>query len=207
MIPGNSIIRKCPSCEGSIRQRTLMSGNTIGARFWTDGKMEAPMLPSYPPLVRCPHCNGLLWLPSAEEIGTEPPFESGIPGIDDPPDPTEQDLLEALKVPPAGAHDREMFIRIQAWHAANDTVRQDGHADVAFSPEMQSNMEDLFRLLDPGNPDQRIMKAELARELGRFEEAEYLLDYAFRDDRMVTVRLIRDLALERDRTVAEVTGG
>lgn len=35
MVPGESIVRRCPSCEGSIRQRTLASGNTFGARFWT----------------------------------------------------------------------------------------------------------------------------------------------------------------------------
>jgi hypothetical protein len=33
-----------------MAQRTLASGNTIGARFWTDGKMEAPMLPDQPAL-------------------------------------------------------------------------------------------------------------------------------------------------------------
>lgn len=113
MVPGESMIRRCPSCDGSIRQRILMSGNTFGARFWTDGKMDAPMLPSYPPLVRCPHCDTLLWLPAAEKIGTEPPGAAERPGIEDPPDPTEQDLLEALRTPPVGAQDREMFIRIE----------------------------------------------------------------------------------------------
>jgi len=207
MVPGESIVRWCPSCEGSIRQRTLASGNTFGARFWTDGKMEAPMLPSYPPLVRCPHCGVLLWLPSAEEIGTESPFapfESETPSIEDPLNPTEQDLLEALGTPPTGACYKELFIRVEAWHAANDARRRDVHAGVSFSPEAEANMTDLFRLLDPTDPEQRIMQSELVRELGLFDETERLLDFPFEEDHIPTVRLIRDLALQRDRSVAEV---
>ncbi|MEJ7843467.1 MAG: hypothetical protein WKF95_17015 [Rubrobacter sp.] len=206
MVPGESIVRRCPSCEGSIRQRTLASGNTFGARFWTDGKMEAPMLPSHPPLVRCPHCGVLLWLPSAEEIGTESPFESETPGIENPLNPAEQDLLEALSTPPNGARDKELFIRIKAWHATNDTERRECPADVSFSPEAEANIEALFRLLDPTTAlKQRIMKAELARELGRFDETKRLLDFPFEEDHMPTVRLIRDLAFQGVRSVAEVS--
>lgn len=206
-VPGESIIRRCPSCEGLIRQRTLASGNTFGARFWTDGKMEAPMMPSYPPLARCPHCGTVLWLPAAEKIGTEPPGEAEMPGIEDPPDPTEQDLLEASRTPPVGAQDREMFIRIEAWHAANDPRRQDGHANVTLSPESEANMKALSRLLATEDPEQRIMKAELAREMGLFDETERLLDFPFKEDLIPTVRFIRKLALEQDRSVAEVIYG
>lgn len=204
MVPGESIIRRCPSCEGSIRQRTLASGNTFGARLWTDGKMDAPMLLSYPPLVRCPHCGTLLWLPAADEIGTEPPGQAETPGIEDPPDPTEQDLLEASRTPPVGAQDEEVFIRIEAWHAANDPRRQDGHADVRLSSESIANMEALSQLLDQENPEQRIMKAELAREMGLFDETERLLDFPFEEDLVPTVGFIRRLALEQDRSVAEI---
>jgi len=48
MVPGELIIRRCPSCEGSIRQRIFASGNTFGAQLWTDSKMEAPVLTSWP---------------------------------------------------------------------------------------------------------------------------------------------------------------
>lgn len=204
MLPGKSIIRRCPSCESSIRQRTLASGNTFGGRLWTDGKMEAPMLPNYPPLVRCPHCSVLLWLPSAEEIGTEPPFESEMPGIEDPIDPAEQDWLDVLEMPVIEAQAGELFIRIEAWHAANDPGRQDGNADISISSEAETNMEEVSRLLDTEDPRQRIMKGELARELGRFDEAEHLLDFPFEEPHLVIVRLIRNLTLRGERSVVEV---
>ncbi len=162
------------------------------------------MLPRYPPLVRCPHCATLLWLPAAEEVGTEHPSEVGTPGVEDPPTPTVEDLLEASRTPPAAAQGEEVFIRVEAWHAANDPQRRDPRADSPRSPESEANMEVLSLLLDSQDPEQRIMKAELHRELGLFDEAERLLDFPFEEDLAPAARFIGKLTLERDRRVAEV---
>jgi len=40
MLPGTTIIKQCSECSGYITQETIVSGNTIGAVIWTDGKME-----------------------------------------------------------------------------------------------------------------------------------------------------------------------
>ncbi len=165
------------------------------------------MLPRYPPLVRCPHCAALLWLPAAEEVGTEHPGETGTPGVEDPPTPTVEDLLQAARMPPAGAQDEEVFIRIEAWHAANDPQREHPGADPTRSPESEANMEALSLLLDQEDPEQKIMKAELHRELGLFNEAERLLDFPFEEELAPAARFIRKLTLERDRRVAEVVHG
>jgi hypothetical protein len=146
----------------------------------------------------------LLWLPAAEEVGTEHPGEAGTPGVEDPPTPTAEDLLEALRAPPAGVQDEEVFIRIEAWHAANDPQRRDPSADPPHSPESEANMEALSRLLDSKDPEQRIMKAELHRELALFDEAGRLLDFPFGEDLAPSARFIGKLALEQDRRVAEV---
>ena len=63
MTPGPTLIMKCSSCDGHFQLRTIASGNTLRAKFWTDGKMEAPMLPSVPAAGSCPHCNSMVWLP------------------------------------------------------------------------------------------------------------------------------------------------
>jgi hypothetical protein len=55
MLPGPNVIRQCNHCQKPFTEPTLMSGNTFGATFWTDGKQEAPMLPDMPWLVKCPH--------------------------------------------------------------------------------------------------------------------------------------------------------
>ncbi len=63
--PGPTIVRECPKCRVPIEEPTMASGNTIGARFWSDGKMVAPMLPNYPWLVKCSKCKHLFWVDEA----------------------------------------------------------------------------------------------------------------------------------------------
>ena len=56
MIPGLPEYIKCPSCGAYQLRGTLMSGNTVGARYYSDGKSIAPMLPEFPVFVRCHEC-------------------------------------------------------------------------------------------------------------------------------------------------------
>lgn len=65
-------------------------------------------------------------------------------------------------------------------------------------------METLVGLLDSNDQRQRVMKAELHRELGLFDEAERLLEFPFDEDLAPFARFIGKLALEQDRRVAEV---
>jgi hypothetical protein len=69
MTPGPTIIRECSACGKHISQHTIGSGNTFGARFWTDGKRDAPMFPDQPWLVRCQHCGTLVWIDEQTQIG------------------------------------------------------------------------------------------------------------------------------------------
>ena len=48
MLPGPTLIIACPACKAEHLLPTLASGNTLGARYWTDGYCEAPMLPEIP---------------------------------------------------------------------------------------------------------------------------------------------------------------
>ena len=125
MMPGETIYRECPSCDGLLAQQTLLSGNTIGARYWTDGKMDAPMLPHYPALVRCAHCQHLLWLPEAplHPFEAPPQMFRNVEGAQNPIAPTENDYLEAIDSGLAPDKEREIYCRLGAWHVFNDARR------------------------------------------------------------------------------------
>lgn len=56
MIKDNSKIVKCPYCGAKKELLSLVSGNTIGATQWSDGKMVAPMLPRVSPVQKCAQC-------------------------------------------------------------------------------------------------------------------------------------------------------
>ena len=46
----------------------MASGNTFGAKFWPDGKMDAPMMPDYPAYVGCPHCEANFWVDDSKVV-------------------------------------------------------------------------------------------------------------------------------------------
>jgi hypothetical protein len=75
MLPGKDRIIQCPYCEQQFRQQTLMSGNTFGAKIWTDGKQEAPMLPEAIVLSFCDKYNQYFWVEEAELIDEIDPWE------------------------------------------------------------------------------------------------------------------------------------
>ena len=45
MIPGPDQVLQCPACGAALLQPTIRSGNTLDAVHYTDGYMDAPMLP------------------------------------------------------------------------------------------------------------------------------------------------------------------
>jgi hypothetical protein len=71
----------------------------------------------------------------------------------------------------------------------------------AFSKEQVENLDALSALFDESLPGHRILKAEIARELGKFDECLLLLSYQFEPDYDWTVGFLRKLVEEKVRAV------
>lgn len=204
--PGPDIIRECPQCKTPLAQRTMMSGNTFGARFWTDGQMLAPMSPDRSWLVKCPQCGTLFWVDEAKELGKRAGWyqHNEWPLAPEPMLPSEADFLSflsAAKLPER----KELYARQRAWWAANDAFRMATNATVSFSPAQEANLHALADILDDKDPDQRIKKAEIYRELAKFEECLKLLAQPFGEDHHKKgAAFIRKLAEQRSRLVHEI---
>jgi hypothetical protein len=56
MFPGPDNVIECPNCKAFGWYPTLLSGNTFGARRWTDSRMVAPMLPRPPAVTKGDEC-------------------------------------------------------------------------------------------------------------------------------------------------------
>ena len=69
MLPETDIVIACPYCEAQARVFQLLSGNTMGAITWTDGWMDAPMLPRAPRIARCAACRRIYWVAMAAPLG------------------------------------------------------------------------------------------------------------------------------------------
>lgn len=166
MLPGPMLIKRCDACDGLFKQRTLTSGNTCGATFWTDGKMGAPMLPRTPLLIRCPHCSSILWTKSLREVDSYPTYRGFLIFEDDEAvgnskraaierkEKAYESLpffalatFEDLNAFADGAglsSEEELIVRRQAWLTGNDSRR---HSD---SPSPLTSGEEAIFL---GIPD------------------------------------------------------
>ena len=196
-------IRECPHCKAHVVQEDTLSGNTIGATYWTDGKREAKMLPNHPWLAKCPVCAGLFWVDETVEVDTG--FDAAK-GKQQVLAPSEKELLGFL-TGPALPRDKELYVRVTAWRSANDAWRRVPNATSAFSKEQTQNLHALSAMLDETEPNQRILKAEIAREMGEFEKCLRLLSHPFDKDYDHAAGFIRKLAEEKTRGVRQFLPG
>jgi hypothetical protein len=187
------IVRECPHCKAHVVQEDTLSGNTIGAKIYTDGKREAKMLPDHPALVKCPTCGGLFWVEEAVKVDMGFDAAKGKLQVIALSAKEIQDFLEV----PALPKDKEIYLRLRAWWAANDVWRWVPNPKPAFTPEQVKNLDALSALFDESLPGHRILKAEIAREMGRFDECLLLLSYQFEPGYDWAVGFIRKLAEEK----------
>lgn len=216
MLPGPNQIVACPHCEALAQYGTLISGNTFGARVWTDGKQIAPMLPHPPAVAKCRHCAECYWLADAREVGTIDPWgdESNqsdpiwraAPEVEEP---SETDFYVALNKGLANDDQQERELRILAWWRRNDVYRDGvrGAKQTTLTEEGRRNLVELVRMLDEADESDRIMKAEALRELGEFKAAGEILDRVTSEEYAAVVRQLRQLCDNRDPCVNELQFG
>ncbi len=166
MIPGPHRLYRCLHCQNLFARRTLISGNTFGAQFRSDGQMRAPMLPQTPPLVACPHCHHLFCMLDAEH-------ETECQGQQcrDVPFYGQATLAQCLEYV---QQDRpfQQLLRLYAWQRANDERMQ---APRALTDAETANLQALLPLLDERVDVEAMLKAEALRELGLFAQAAQVL--------------------------------
>lgn len=174
MLPGPNYIYKCPNCGNLLTVGSLMSGNTFGAKIFSDGKRIAPMLPDFPDLTKCKKCNTIFWLSKLKEIGT---YEWGdnINQEWQKADHAEfleiEDYYSALINGIAENTKEELIVRRLIWWAYNDRKRAGKEIFFDESDELRwvENVQKLITLLDQSDNNQKIMIAEISRNLGDFE--------------------------------------
>lgn len=208
-------IIQCPGSDEVRQVWSLNSGNTLGAVFWSDGFRIAPGLPDFPQITRCAPGAPMFWVASARVLGH---LQAGLHGED----PTwvaapvvralaGEEFLEALAAGLGDTPQRERYLRLRAWWSANAGFRQvgtpaatPGMSDFPSGSPARANLEALAPLLDEDQLPDRLLKAELMRQLARFDEAQALLPTEPPQDAGARARwsLIRERLAARDARVA-----
>jgi len=162
MVIGPDKFYKCPACGNTLKNRSILSGNTCGATFYSDGRRVAPMLPDIPNLTKCPSCNTILWLSDLQELEQkEVPYAEHLELTD---------LWRALETNDAvdkrEKRLQEIFIRHRIWWEYNKNNQLKKSEEATW----HENCLALLELLDVDNNDHRCMAAELHRNLENFSQ-------------------------------------
>jgi hypothetical protein len=177
-------------------------------RFWPGGHFIHKTFFPRPEKGRIPTPNrqryhGLFWIDEAKELDVG--FEAAE-GKQKVMGPSEKEMLNFL----AGQglpKDQEIYLRMRCWWNANDAWRWVPSPKTAFSPEQVKNLKALSALLDDSDQDRRIFMAEIARELGNFDECLLLLSCRFDKGYDRAVGFIKKLAAEKVRAVKAFAPG
>jgi len=174
MIPGPNYLYKCPVCGNKVQKGSLLSGNTFGAKLYSDAKRVAPMLPVFPLISRCKNCDTIFWLDETSEDGT---YEGHWQEYSDSAEPEYADFLSiheyrtAIEQGLARNNTEQIYLRQNLWWLYNDRARENKEMFAVDGDESlyAENCKQLLSLLDPNNLNQKIMSAELNRNIGKFE--------------------------------------
>ncbi len=188
MLPGPTIIIKCPHCGQHAKRETLLSSNTFGASLWSDCKQIAPMHPEFPKIVLCSQCNQFYWVEDAKEVDSiwykyrtefveKEKKWAAISFIDFP---TYQEYQKSLDSDAIRNRTEEIYVRVQLWWLFNDHFRGNNSLINLFPNRYSNfnkvNIEKLFHLLDKKSTTELLMKAEILRNQGRFDDSRILLE-------------------------------
>ena len=195
MLPGPVIVNKCPRCSGLVKQRTLASGNTLGAKRWTDGEFRARMLPRTPSLIRCGHCHQVSWRRDFEEVDSYDSYLGFLAFSEKEEDKRRMEEAELKQTQyadlpyyeePSGdeitdfvsqgmsSSDEELYARVRAWQRWNDG-RRDDDSYKPLTLDEQQNLRRVVELLEASG-GQELILAEAYRELGELHRAKDLLE-------------------------------
>ncbi len=214
MLPGPDIVIACPLCGALEKFRTLMSGNTFGARLWSDGKRIAPMLPEPPRFPRCHACREVYALADAKEIGEMPMGPDSVdsewesaPFVAEPDEAAYYDAI-AKSVSTDGNYMRTL--RILTWWSRNDRYRtidagteEDAKPGAdSDDPRWRENAETLLEM-PIQDPSDQFMKVEILRQLGRPAEA-LVTDWSEIEGCEDNKRALRALCESSDTKVREL---
>jgi hypothetical protein len=96
---------------------------------------------------------------------------------------SEKDIFLAIEKKAWSNRDEEKQARLLAWWKANDRFRykkkyREGISEINLfeKSEVVENLKNLFKLLNPSLSHERLLKAEIKRELGDFDKAQKWLD-------------------------------
>ena len=174
---GPNYYYKCPSCGNILATRSLMSGNTFGATFYSDGRCIARMMPDIPNLTKCEQCDTILWLSDLKKL-SDSKGKSSKQMWENAENAEHLELEDLWRVLEEAEEansplpiEREIFVRQRIWWEYNIN----GFETIDDMNNWIQNNLSLLEILDTNETEQRCMAAELNRNLCNFSKCLKLI--------------------------------
>lgn len=224
MILGPTYVYACPDCQYRVTKRSLASGNTFGATHYSDMRVDAPMMPSYPRITKCEQCDCTFWLDEETKVeGAIMPRIAHFYDDDFTPNETKNPAFgDQLELHPAKEVDREgikdaLFMNVQRDEEDEKHLRYlllwtyhkqllDGTMQrEALNEELDylDNIDALLKLIE-GDKDSTVFCAELNRFAGKFDRCFELIEPFTEEFMGPIVGEIHDRCLAGNREVFEL---
>ena len=164
----------CPDCGAPHLRTEIASGNTFRSWLFSDGKMEAPMLPDVPFITKCYRCGLIFYLDSSMRIEPTDEMEASAKYASFL---SREGYGQVIRDKFFRTDPEEYRIRLRYLWSFNDPFRRSGGCpDWSVDEDFTSNIERLLELTDLNNSDNLLFAAELNRLAGKFDRSEELLD-------------------------------
>ena len=175
MTPGSPVGLTCPYCGKVKYIESISSGNTFGGEWWSDTQSILPMLPRPSAIQYCKHCEGYFFYNDA----TKSAAQSADAGIFDDVRQNGFGNLSFAQIDKAYSFlgskeltELQNAIRLREWLIAFNDIysARNPNGRQHIPEELAARFEETVAamLINKEIPD--ILKADLYRETGRFDE-------------------------------------
>lgn len=197
---GEPSYKCCNHCEQPVAIVPLVSGNPIGGTLWSDGYVDAPQLPEQELLGKCVGCGEILCLPELQDYADPAAVDNAADcafealTLDD-----YRVLVDHIDHIDASYH---LYVRLKFWQLGNHPRRRAGSEEPLSESETE-NLQKLLMLFGDDEAD-RLLKAEVLRQLGDFEQAENTLVGPFQDQAGDIVSRLGEMVRQRQSRLAVI---
>lgn len=197
---GEPSYKCCDHCQQPVAITPLLSGNPIGGTLWSDGYMDTPQLPEQELLGKCAHCGEISCLPELQDYADPAAVDKTAAHAFEPLTLDDYLMLVGhIDIIDASYH---LYVRLKHWQLANHSRRQ-ADSEQPLSESETENLQQMLMLLGDDEPD-RLLKAEVFRQLGDFERAENALLGPFHSQVGDIVSRLRELVRQRQSQLAVI---
>jgi hypothetical protein len=198
MIPGNDEFYACPKCNQLHSKATLMSGNTFGAKYYSDARVEYPFLPKFPNITRCNNCKEIFRLET--EISSLTYHEQNCDAADFLDINGYKDALLTVFYRNLEEELDLRFELLWKWHKMIEEGEMSAR-EVYSDSYYLKNIDEIIPAIKDSDLGRILLVAELNRYAGRFEIAAELFAPHLDETEFAIANESYKRCLNKDRSV------